>query len=74
MAEDAKPATAVTFSAIVVLADKVPRLPTRVRLYRPGATLAVTLMVAVEVELVGFGANVAVMPVGQPDSVNSTID
>ena len=59
---------------MVVRADKVPKLPTSVRLYSPGVTLAVTFMVAVDEELAGFGANVAVMPVGHPDGVNSTTE
>jgi hypothetical protein len=74
LAEDPRPCSAVTVSGMVVLTDKVPRLPFKVSAYGPGATLASTLMVTVEEAAVGLVPKVAVMPAGQFDAENSTTE
>src|SRR5436305_1902585 len=52
-----KVGAALTVNEIVVLADKPPPAPVTTSEYGPGVTPALTLMVAVEDEVVGFDAN-----------------
>ena len=63
---------AVTIIEMVVLADKVPLVPSTVSVYGPGATPAATLMVTVDEAVAGFVPNVPVMPAGQPDAESVT--
>jgi hypothetical protein len=62
------PALTVTFSVVVCV--MLPDTPETVMVVVPGVAVAPAVNVKVLVELVGFGLNPAVTPLGKPDALN----
>jgi hypothetical protein len=63
----------LTASAIVVLAVRLPDVPVIVTIAVPVAAMALAFRVNVLVEVVEFGLNVAVTPLGSPDAASVTL-
>jgi hypothetical protein len=61
-------ATAFTVRLSVVVFVNVPDVPVTVTVTVPVAAVALAISVSVLVEVVGFGLNAAVTPVGKPDA------
>lgn len=66
-------ALALTVRAIVVLAFKLPDVPVMVTVTVPVAAVALAVRVNVLVDVVGFGLNTAVTPLGNPDAARVTL-
>jgi hypothetical protein len=64
---------AVTVRAIVVVGFKLPDVPVIVTVEFPVAAVALAVSVKVLVEVVGFGTNPAVTPLGRPEADNATL-
>jgi hypothetical protein len=60
----------VRFKVVVFV---VPDTPVMVTGLVPAAAVALTVRVSVLVEVVGFGTNCAVTPLGRPEALNSTL-
>jgi len=57
----------------VVVCDKLPDVPVIVITFEPAAADAVAVSVNVLFEVVGFGLNAAVTPLGRPEATNVTL-
>ena len=64
---------AVTVRVIVVVGFKLPDVPVIVTVDVPVAAVALAVSVKVLVEVVGFGTNAAVTPLGRPEADNVTL-
>ena len=64
---------AVTVSVNVVVGFKLPDVPVIVTVEVPVAAVALAVSVKVLVEVVGFGTNPAVTPLGRPEADNVTL-
>jgi hypothetical protein len=64
---------AVTVRVIVVVGFKLPDVPVIVTVEFPVAAVALAVSVNVLVEVVGFGTNPAVTPLGRPEADNVTL-
>jgi len=64
---------AVTVRVIVVVGFKLPDVPVIVTVEVPVAAVALAVSVNVLVEVVGFGLNPAVTPLGRPEADNVTL-
>ncbi len=68
-----KPAGAVTVSAMVVVAVKLPEVPVTVTLLGPGVAALVAVKVTTLDDVAGFVAKLAVTPVGSPVAARVTL-
>lgn len=66
-------AAALTVSAKVVLAFRLPEVPLMVTVAVPVVAVLLAVNVSVLVEVVGFVPNTAVTPLGKPDAVRVTL-
>lgn len=64
---------ALTVSASVVVACRLPDVPVMVTVAVPVAAVALAVRVKVLVEVVGFGLNAAVTPLGNPEAARVTL-
>lgn len=64
---------ASTVSATVVVAFRVPEVPVMVTVAFPTFAVLLALRVRVLVDVVGFGLNTAVTPVGSPEAAKVTL-
>jgi len=66
-------AAALTVSARVVVATRLPEVPVMVTVAVPVVAVALAVSVSTLVEVVGFVPNVAVTPLGRPDAARVTL-
>jgi hypothetical protein len=67
------PPPAVTVSCSVVVAVRLPDVPVMVTVDVPVAAVELAVRVKVLVEVVGFGLNPAVTPLGRPEALKVTL-
>jgi hypothetical protein len=66
-------AAAFTVSARVVVATRLPEVPVMVTVAVPVVAVELAVKLSVLVEVVGFGLNDAVTPLGKPDAARVTL-
>ena len=66
-------AAAFTVSARVVVATRLPEVPVMVTVAVPVVAVELSVKLSVLVEVVGFGLNDAVTPLGKPDAARVTL-
>lgn len=64
---------ALTVSAMVVVAVKVPEVPAMITVAAPVAAIALAVSVSTLLPVVGLVANAAVTPLGRPDAARVTL-